>query len=972
MSSIHSADRGSIFGYLLKQQKRATARSEPANATVVHKMYTERALEMRAKLRFHPDIVAEMKEYWILYHRDREGRLFKPAYLRVNRLLARAVVPSWGNMTALIVAFRDWNRDTQHYSCRTRYGVPYLNSVTYFDSLFELVDVWCDTIQPKDYVNWLISKRTVLKELMAEAMINPPGGDDGELGLDENGQSRYSKGYELGKPFPEDGFVDLPSDLRIDAKAHQDIVEGRSVALKRPPGMSDEEFKKLVATASPGQRSNYSSVKWGQVASMMQMADMSDPVTGGKSQSDDKSPGPERDAGDSSRGPTRPRHRAESKAEAASVAPGGSRAQGDDASTQGSDAKSSVGSSEDDKRNMVTSGKIDVGPKTNPNSQVDYKGSGASRFSTDLLLADAGTTLREPTPADEAYSSRSGGASPASQRAPGHIESGKSRKDTINIRASRARVHPELKLGSTLDGGFKKGNRCRAGGRRSRLYGDKDEKFLNWEFAQEARRIVAKLIEENDRFAEDHGTIVDQMSEAQSRRRLLSALRKKFQYTLQKGFHAGRDRPEKRSYYNPFRDTGMSLEEELTKALRSDELRLSAASSDDAGYHSDSSSGSRNARAETELGSARKTFPSSPVGQHGFDHKWQSLAAVSPIKPTQLELTRGEGRASRKGTTRRRSTVVTRESKLRPRKHADWRSPRAGGLGGMRRPVSPPGGGAYFSPVHGPKSTSRYLELQRFYQHASPFSSQVASRQRQPRKQRRASQRPQAARPRTAAPQRQLPARRRGTASKSAESDPFLRSGVRMLRLAERITRKGIQVTALTTARRYMPRTPKLTPRRPARLGTELPIVEGNDKEAKSLSLLDAESKVGGRISSLEPDGPAETVETLRSKVLILRGSSSDANMTVGVHSPGARSFERNRRATLKSRDVARSRPCSAFSRTNRYPAKSRSRANRPSRTRTGGMRQPIRPRTSGMEVWMVDKADVFQPVLPWHCTPYK
>ena len=44
MSSIHSADRGSIFGYLLKQQKRATARSEPANATVVHKMYTERAL----------------------------------------------------------------------------------------------------------------------------------------------------------------------------------------------------------------------------------------------------------------------------------------------------------------------------------------------------------------------------------------------------------------------------------------------------------------------------------------------------------------------------------------------------------------------------------------------------------------------------------------------------------------------------------------------------------------------------------------------------------------------------------------------------------------------------------------------------------------------------------------------------------------------------------------------------------------
>ena len=109
-------------------------------------------------------------------------------------------------------------------------------------------------------------------------------------------------------------------------------------------------------------------------------------------------------------GSTRPRLRAESS-EAASVAPGGSRAQGDDASTQGSDAKPSVGSSEDDKRNMVTSG-IDVGPKTNPNSQVDYKGSGASRFSTDLLLADAGTTLREPTPADEAYSSRSGGASP--------------------------------------------------------------------------------------------------------------------------------------------------------------------------------------------------------------------------------------------------------------------------------------------------------------------------------------------------------------------------------------------------------------------------------------------------------------------------------------------------------------------------------------------------------------------------------
>ena len=35
-----------------------------------------------------------------------------------------------------------------------------------------------------------------------------------------------------------------------------------------------EEFKKLQATASPGKRNNYSNVKWGQVASMMQMADM--------------------------------------------------------------------------------------------------------------------------------------------------------------------------------------------------------------------------------------------------------------------------------------------------------------------------------------------------------------------------------------------------------------------------------------------------------------------------------------------------------------------------------------------------------------------------------------------------------------------------------------------------------------------------------------------------------------------------
>ena len=80
----------------------------------------------------------------------------------------------------------------------------------------------------------------------------------------------------------------------------------------------------------------------------------------------------------------------------------------------------------------------------------------------------------------------------------------------------------------------------------------------------------------------------------------------------------------------------MSLEEELTKALRSDELRLSAASSDDAGYHSDSSSGSRNARAETELDQRARRFILTGWSAR-FDHKWQSLAAVSPTKPTQLE-----------------------------------------------------------------------------------------------------------------------------------------------------------------------------------------------------------------------------------------------------------------------------------------------------------------------------------------------
>eukprot|EP00471_Norrisiella_sphaerica_P011262 CAMPEP_0184493480 /NCGR_PEP_ID=MMETSP0113_2-20130426/26103_1 /TAXON_ID=91329 /ORGANISM="Norrisiella sphaerica, Strain BC52" /LENGTH=1136 /DNA_ID=CAMNT_0026878743 /DNA_START=114 /DNA_END=3524 /DNA_ORIENTATION=+ len=178
--------KSSIFNFLLEEQaKKRKELDQDANgknpATLqaelkeldgkIDSFYTKEALEIRAQLRFHKGIKETMLKFWDLYDRDDEGRLYRTPYLEIHQLLALVFVPMWSPEIAFRIAIKDWNHDIKYYASKTEEGLPFLDVVTYCDSLFELADLWCDSIEVDDYIELLDASYTKLLELMKERGI---------------------------------------------------------------------------------------------------------------------------------------------------------------------------------------------------------------------------------------------------------------------------------------------------------------------------------------------------------------------------------------------------------------------------------------------------------------------------------------------------------------------------------------------------------------------------------------------------------------------------------------------------------------------------------------------------------------------------------------------------------------------------------------------------------------------------------
>lgn len=120
-------------------------------------LYTKENLRKRYQLRHHPDVLHELQLYWETLVRSaffartlpgtNETVLLRQDYVRFARKIYKAMIETYDEMEATASANEDWERD-----CK---GEPHLTRERFGDAMFELADVWTETMAAAEYVEFL-------------------------------------------------------------------------------------------------------------------------------------------------------------------------------------------------------------------------------------------------------------------------------------------------------------------------------------------------------------------------------------------------------------------------------------------------------------------------------------------------------------------------------------------------------------------------------------------------------------------------------------------------------------------------------------------------------------------------------------------------------------------------------------------------------------------------------------------------
>ena len=133
-------------------------------------MYTPENLHKRRKLRTHPDIVELLEIWWakatMSFDHDGGGALDKKEYRQFHRRLVAAFATDDDVTNDLSaegeeVAFEeDWANDSR--------GQAEIDKSAFFDSVFELADTWCHSIDLEEYAEFL---RNMFSQIWPEVEV---------------------------------------------------------------------------------------------------------------------------------------------------------------------------------------------------------------------------------------------------------------------------------------------------------------------------------------------------------------------------------------------------------------------------------------------------------------------------------------------------------------------------------------------------------------------------------------------------------------------------------------------------------------------------------------------------------------------------------------------------------------------------------------------------------------------------------
>lgn len=111
--------------------------------------YTLDALRARRALSNHPDVVDSIRQHWLFLTSHKplgQRRVTRDEYIRFFGALQQRLLPSLREAEARQSLEEDWRRDSRDRDL--------LDYASFHNALFELIDNWCDTIEPNDYVHF--------------------------------------------------------------------------------------------------------------------------------------------------------------------------------------------------------------------------------------------------------------------------------------------------------------------------------------------------------------------------------------------------------------------------------------------------------------------------------------------------------------------------------------------------------------------------------------------------------------------------------------------------------------------------------------------------------------------------------------------------------------------------------------------------------------------------------------------------
>ena len=132
-------------------------------------------LAMRMALQHDVRVLEMLDKFWHVYAKDENGEIVKEEYLRVHVKLAMTLIPDITEEEAMQAGEEDWEEDVK--------GATTMTKECLYDCLFQLVDMWCTSIDGAEYAAFLrklFRRVTVRYSTSAEGVVSakpptPPG-----------------------------------------------------------------------------------------------------------------------------------------------------------------------------------------------------------------------------------------------------------------------------------------------------------------------------------------------------------------------------------------------------------------------------------------------------------------------------------------------------------------------------------------------------------------------------------------------------------------------------------------------------------------------------------------------------------------------------------------------------------------------------------------------------------------------------